>query len=121
MRNSLLTLGLRAIVGPMAVLALSTTAQAHVTQIVITERTSGFNGQSFGHVGQYEMIRGVATGEIDPGDRRNALITDIKLAPRNARGNVEYSATFTIAKPLDMRRASGVLTYDVVNRGSHLI
>ena len=103
-------------------LALSITAQARVTQIVITERTTPiFNGQSFGAVGQYERIRGTATGEVDPIDRRNAVITDIQFAPRNARGNVEYSATFTIVKPVDMSKASGVMTYDVVNRSNHVL
>ena len=35
---------------------------------------------------------GKAYGELDPNDPKNALITDIKLAPRNARGKVEYVA-----------------------------
>jgi hypothetical protein len=30
--------------------------------------------------------------ELDPRDPRNAVITDILLAPRNARGMVEYVA-----------------------------
>jgi hypothetical protein len=123
MKNSLAHCGaLRAIAGVAAVLALSVTAQARVTQIVITERTTPiFNGQSFGAAGQYERIRGTAAGEIDPNDRRNAVITDIQFAPRNARGHVEYSATFTIVKPVDMSKASGVMTYDVVNRSNHLL
>src|SRR5207253_2932002 len=113
---------LRAIAGATAMLALSIAAQARVTQIVISERTTPiFNGQSFGAVGQYERIRGTAVGEIDPSDRRNSVITDIQFAPRNARGHVEYSATFTIVKPVDMSKASGVMTYDIVNRSNHLL
>jgi len=46
------------------------------------------------------------------------IINDIRLASRNARGLVEYSATFEIAKPIDMSKASGVLLYTVVNRGN---
>jgi hypothetical protein len=104
------------------VLELSITAQARVTQIVITERTTPiFSGQSFGAARQYERIRGTATGEIDPSDRRNAVIIDIQFAPRNARGNVEYSARFTIVKPVDMSKASGVMTYDIVNRFEQLL
>ena len=76
---------------------------------------------NLGSVGAYEQLRGSSKGEIDPNDRRNALITDIQLAPRNVRGNVEYTASFTIIKPLDMSRASGVMTYEVVNRGNHLL
>src|SRR6185503_7003975 len=43
---------------------------------------------------------------------------DLALAPINARGRVEYVATFALAKPVDMSRASGVLVYTVVNRGN---
>ena len=97
-------------------------AHARVTKIVITQKTSPlYGGRSFGAAGQYEEIKGTASGEIDPNDRRNALITDIQLAPRNARGSVEYTATFTMVKPIDMSRASGLMTYEVVNRSSHLL
>jgi len=109
-------------IGTAALLGAIGSLEARVTQITITQRTSPlFNGQSFGSVGQYEQLRGTARGEIDPNDRRNAVITDISLAPHNARSNVEYSATFTIIKPVDMSRASGVMTYDIVNRGNHLL
>src|SRR5262252_5371034 len=47
-----------------------------------------FEGQSFGTVGQYEKLAGRAYGEVDPGDPRNAVITDVGLAPRNAAGMV---------------------------------
>ena len=57
-------------------------------------------------------------GELDPADPKNALITDIQLAPRNARGKVEYVGTFSLMKPVDMAKASGVLMYSVVNRGN---
>src|SRR5262249_2698943 len=77
-----------------------------------------FNGRAFGDIGAYEKIRGTVLGEIDPFDRHNALITDIKLAPRNANGNVEYKATFTLLKPVDMRKASGVVVSGITNRGA---
>jgi hypothetical protein len=66
----------------------------------------------------HEKISGNAYGELDPADPRNALITDIDLAPRNARGKVEYVATFSLVRPTDMSKASGVLVYTVVNRGT---
>ena len=37
-----------------------------------------------------------AYGEVDPKDPLNAVITDIELAPRNSRGNVEYSMDISI-------------------------
>ena len=65
----------------------------------------------------YEKLTGRVYGELDPKHPLNAIITDIEFAPRNARGMVEYSATFTILKPTDMSKASGVLVYQVPNRG----
>src|SRR5437870_5598415 len=103
-------------------LAAVCSADARVTKIVISQTTSPlFAGRSFGTAGQYEQIKGTASGEIDPNDSRNAVITDIQLAPRNARGMVEYVATFTLVKPVDMSKASGLMTYEVVNRSSHLL
>ena len=93
-------------------------AHADVRTITITARGPALNGQSFGTVGPYEQITGIATGEINPADPRNALITDIDLAPRNTRGMVEYRTTFTIRKPVDMSHAPGVLFYNIVNRGN---
>jgi hypothetical protein len=66
----------------------------------------------------HEKISGKAYGELDPADPKNAVITDIQLAPRNERGKVEYVATFSLVKPKDMAMASGVLVYTVVNRGN---
>lgn len=90
-------------------------AAAHIERIVVDQRQ---NKPAAGDVPAYEILRGRAFGEIDPKDRRNANIQDIALAPRNARGLVEYIATFALAKPADMRKSSGVLIYDVVNRGN---
>lgn len=64
----------------------------------------------------YEILRGHYDGVIDPRDPHNAIITDLKFAPRDRDGRVPYSATFAIARPLD--RASGALFYDVPNRGN---
>lgn len=88
-------------------------AQAHVTRFVVETRTPlpAAGGPA------YELLRGYYTGELDPLDPHNAIITDLSLAPRNARGRVEYSATFAIAKPALLKDASGVLLYDVPNRG----
>ena len=89
-------------------------AQARVTDITITATTSPtFDGRVFGAVGTYEQIRGIASGELDPLDPRNAVITDIGLAPRNANGMVPYRTTFTLLKPVNMSNASGVMVYEV--------
>jgi hypothetical protein len=65
--------------------------------------------------GGYELLEGHFTGALDPGDKRDAQVNDIKLAPRGAGGMVEYSATFAIARPTGAM--SGLLVYDVTNRG----
>ena len=94
--------------------------EAQITRIVIdpvrSEMVAG--GKSFGSAGAYERLIGFAYGELDPEDRRNALIQDIKLAPKNARGRVEYVTTFTLIKPRDVSKAGGLLYYEVVNRGN---
>jgi hypothetical protein len=66
----------------------------------------------------YDRLSGKFYGELDPADPKNALITDIQRAPKNARGKVEYVGTFTLMKPVDASKASGVLMYSVVNRGN---
>ena len=110
-----------AVVLGAAALVASGALEARVTKITIISTTPAFDGRVFEDVGAYEQIRGTATGELDPRDRRNAVITDIELAPRNANGNVEYTTTFTILKPVDMRRASGGMVYEVVNRGNKIL
>jgi hypothetical protein len=99
-------------------------AQARVTKIVVDHQKSALpiaGGKSFAAIGPYEKIQGNAYGEIDPRDRRNAIIQDIQLAPRNSRGMVEYVATFTLMKPVDMTKSSGTMLYGVVNRGASII
>src|SRR6516162_206158 len=98
--------------------ASSAVLQARIARIVIEKRESpAYKGQSFGEAGRYEWLRGHAYGELDPKNPLNSIITDIEFAPRNARGMVEYSATFTLAKPVELSKASGVMLYDVANRG----
>ncbi|WP_052600464.1 alpha/beta hydrolase domain-containing protein [Microvirga lotononidis] len=66
----------------------------------------------------YEKLRGRAFGELDPYDPANEIITDLKFATRNANGKVEYVSVFELTKPVDMTKASGLLWYDLVNRGT---
>src|ERR1700690_3259382 len=96
-------------------------AQARVTRIVIdTQVSPAFNGASFGTAGPYETLAGRAFGELDPNDPHDTIIQDIKLAPRNARGMVEYTASFQVVKPIDMSRSSRLLWHAVPNRGGRL-
>ena len=76
-----------------------------------------FEGRSFGSVGQYEKLRGTAYGELDPSDPRNAVITDIELAPVNERGMVEYSTDIFILKPMNLDQGNRRAILDFNNRG----
>ena len=100
-------------------IGLTGTLEARITKIDIqgTESPAN-NGQSFGAAGQYERVFGRAYGELNPNDAHNEIIVDLKLAPRNAKGMVEYNMTFSIQKPIDMSKTNGVLFYSVVNRGN---
>lgn len=93
-------------------------ADARITRIEITRVESPtFGGTSFGAVGPYEKLVGRAFGEVDPSDPRNAVIVDIRLAPRNSRGMVEYSTDIYILKPVDASRGNHRLFFDINNRG----
>jgi hypothetical protein len=102
----------------VVMLLTASTAGAQVTRLEITARDTVANGRAFGDAGSYVNVRGRVHGEVDPGDRRNRIIQDIDLAPRNARGRVEYLATFSLMMPADLSKSSGVLVYSVVNRGN---
>jgi hypothetical protein len=93
-------------------------SHARVTRIVLdqTDKTTLATGQDI----PYQTMTGRAFGELDPRDPHNVLITDIGLAPTNARGKVEYVATFFIVTPVDLSRASGLVWHDVPNRGGRI-
>ena len=75
-----------------------TPAESQVTHLEILSRQPATGGEEIGKAGAYQMIRGRVHGDVDPQDRRNAIIQDLALAPRNARGRVEYIATFALAE-----------------------
>src|SRR5262245_7826082 len=94
-------------------------AEARITRLEIAQvETPAFGGAAFDPVGQYERLIGKAYGEVDPAHPLNAIVQDLALAPRNARGMVEYSTDVHILKPVDLARGNGVLFFNVVNRGN---
>src|SRR5215831_9853258 len=76
-------------------------SQARIVRLEIAEIKPAFGGRSFGTVGAYERITGKAYGEVDPKSPSNEIIQDIKLAPKNAKGMVEYSTDIDILRPVD--------------------
>lgn len=102
-----------------AVLALPAPGMARVTRIAVDKTEPAPPARApDGTRREVQAITGRAFGELDPAAPGNAVITDIGHAPRNAHGMVEYVAKFTLTKPTDMAWASGVLWYDLVNRGA---
>src|SRR5580765_6506959 len=100
------------------ILMFAPRVEAHITRIQIISRESPtFGGYSWPGVGQYEKIVGKAFGEVDPTDPKNSVIVDILLAPRNARGRVEYAFDFYILKPIDLTRGAHKVMYEPPNRG----
>lgn len=98
-----------------ALAVFSAPVAAKVTRVVV-ERTEPTRIGTEA-TGDYEVLIGRFFGEIDPRARGNSIITDLEKAPRNSRGNVEYDATFRLARPIDPAKRSGLLMYDVPNRG----
>ena len=65
---------------------LPAASRAEVARFDIVDRAPAFAGRSFGEVGPYETVTARATIALDPADDRNAVITDLQLAPRNGQG-----------------------------------
>jgi hypothetical protein len=101
-------------------LGLAPAARAHVTRIEITKTEPAFDGAAFGQTGAYQVVTGMAHGELDPALPENAIIQDILLAPRNAKGMVEYATAFQILKPVNQSQGNRVLLFEVLNRGNKL-
>ena len=76
-------------------------------RVEIARREPFAGGQAFGGVGAYEKVVGRFHGELDPAHPMNRVIVDLDLAPRNARGRVEYSADFYLLRPVDLARGNG--------------
>ncbi|WP_374629837.1 alpha/beta hydrolase domain-containing protein [Pannonibacter indicus] len=92
-------------------------AQARVTGFTIVSQRPVFEGRTFGAVGAYERIDAIAEFAVDPDEPRLDAIVGVDDAPVNAQGDVEFSANVTILKPADPARASGLLFYEIANRG----
>ena len=104
----------------VTLIGFAPTAHARVTSLVLNPPTQPYGTTSFGAVGAYEQLDGVAHGELDPRDPLNAVIQDIDLAPRNARGLVEYTTNVSILKPVDESKGNHTLLFEIVNRGNKL-
>jgi Alpha/beta hydrolase domain len=117
LRRTLVSLGVTCALGASASMLVVPDADARLTKLQIITRTTAFGGYSFAGIGTYEKIYGKYFGELNPNDLHNSVITDLALAPRNAAGNVEYSADFYILKPTDLTKGAHKVMYEPPNRG----
>ncbi|HET7827185.1 MAG TPA: alpha/beta hydrolase domain-containing protein [Anaeromyxobacter sp.] len=96
-------------------------ASARVVRVEIATRADVADGKPFGDVGPYEKVVGRVFFAVDPAARQNRRIVDLDKAPRNAAGEVEFSADLFLLKPKDMARANGALLLEISNRGGKAI
>ena len=104
--------------GLLCGLTAAQVATARIVRMEILRSEPAFGGQQFGSTGAYEHLTAQAYGEVDPADPHNAIIQDLRLAPRNARGMVEYVTSVEILKPADVVRSNRILFLEVANRGN---
>ncbi|MFK7995042.1 MAG: alpha/beta hydrolase domain-containing protein [Granulosicoccus sp.] len=103
--------------GVMTGLLISPDSQAKVERFEVVESTPAFEGREFGEVGGYERIDAIAYFAIDPDSERGRMVVDLEHAPLGDDGLVRYSTEVTVLRPADESKGSGVLLYDVPNRG----
>src|SRR3984957_20570524 len=110
----------RLAIGLAAVASMTAETKARITHLEITKTKPAFGRQAFGETGAYEHLTGRVTGELDLADPANSGIQEINLAPRNARGMVEYTCYVELGKPADIARGNRILSFEVNNRGNKL-
>jgi len=101
-------------------LLIALPAKAKVVKVIITSQERLEISPDHSHVGAYEIIKGIIYLEVDPNDPANEQIVDLKLAPLNSNGMVEFSTEFELHKPVNAQRGNHRLMYFVNNRGSKM-
>ena len=66
---------------------------------------------------RYEKIVGRIVYLLDPRNPHNAVVVDLDKAPRNAAGEVEFSADLNIIRPKEVSLRNGTLFLEISNRG----
>src|SRR4029453_9956686 len=76
----------------LTIVLIAPSLDAAVERIEVLERAPFAQGAPFGAVGPYERIRGKLHFGVNPEHPANAGIVDLKLAPRDDRGRVTFTA-----------------------------
>jgi Alpha/beta hydrolase domain len=101
----------------VAILFPAANLEAHLTRVEIISRTDIQDGRAFGLAGAYEKIVGRVYFAVNPANIHNRQIVDIDRAPRNAQGEVEFSADLYLLKPKDISKGNNAVLFEVSNRG----
>lgn len=96
-------------------------SHARVVSFRVSSEEPAFEGHTFGSVGSYVILKGVATFEVDPKDPLNANIVDIQRAPKNSKGMVSFETEVAIVRPLDPGRGNHRFILEPQNRGINYI
>lgn len=107
----------RAILIPLLVALWAATALARVTRVEVASRADIQDGKPFGDAGPYEKIVGRVYFAVSPENLHNRQIVDLDKAPRNAQGEVEFSADLYLLRPKDMAKGNHAVLFEVSNRG----
>ena len=105
----------------LVVAAITSLAEASVERVEIVSRADVLQGKAFGDAGAYEKLIGKVHFAVKPEAAANKLIVDLDKAPRNAAGEVEFSADFYVLRPKDAVRSNGSVLLEVPNRGGKSI
>jgi hypothetical protein len=84
-------------------------APAAVRRVEVTERVPIAN--------QYERLSGRVYFGVDPKAAANRIVRDLEFAPVDSRGEVEFSAEFSLLRPADPAKSNGTVLFEVSNRG----
>ena len=100
--------------------ASHTSAASVIERLELLSRKPAFGGARYGDVGAYEQVVAVAHMKVNPRHAANSNIADLALAA-DADGAVRYRSNVVLLRPQDGAKASGVLVFDVANRGRRLM
>lgn len=90
---------------------------ARVERVEIISRSDVLDGKKFGDTGPYEKMIGKVHFAVKPEAAPNRIIVDLDKAPRNAAGEVEFTADVYVLKPKETARSSGTALIEIPNRG----
>jgi hypothetical protein len=96
---------------PLLIAVFALTTQAAVLRVEVADRADVANAPG------YERISGKVFFAVDPKLPANRAIVDIDLAPRNAQGLVEFSASMLVLRPKDAAKSNGTALLEISNRG----